>query len=287
MQPLALRRRIVDVLSGITDFAEREADIILYETAHLTKGDVFLSDRTLEDSVVASVETVLEQRRTRMPLQYILKKAYFRNLELFVSEGVLIPRPETELLAERVLEDVARRKAAHGVGQNAERVKILDIGTGSGAIAAALASEAGEDVFIHAVDISEAALKIAGENLNVFPNVKLYRSDLFGSVCDTFDIICSNPPYIAQNERAQLAPEVLKEPEIALFGGEDGLDCYRRMMNDVLSYANPGASLILEIGASQYDDVAALVKETLGRSDAEPGYDYAGRRRLICVKNLK
>lgn len=280
-----LRSRVIECLSEITEYAEREADILLSELTGMDKLDIFFSDVAADGRLTAEVVSALEKRGKRIPLQYILGKAYFRRLVLDVGEGVLIPRPETEILVDFVLDEVGRMRRWLGEGVE---IRILDIGTGSGAIAASLADELGdENVVIEAVDVSEAALRIALGNLSAYPNVRVFLSDLFENVEGKFDIICSNPPYISEEERAGLMPEVLYEPEIALFADDGGLRVYRRILSSLTEYMKPHASVVFEIGATQYEDLKNMFCEVMGRTDVEPIYDYSGRRRLICMTNLK
>lgn len=280
-----LRRCVIERLSEITLYAEREADILLGELTGLDKLGILLGEEAADAQVLAGVADALEKRGKRIPLQYILGKAYFRRLVLEVGEGVLIPRPETEILVDFVLDEVGRLRALRG---GDAVIRILDIGTGSGAIAASIADEtAGEKVCIEAVDISEDALAIASRNLERYDNVRVYRSDLFENVQGTFDIICSNPPYVSESERSELAPEVLCEPERALFAEEDGLAIYRRILSSLNAYMEMHGSVVFEIGASQYAALKDMFFEVLGRTDVEPIYDYSGRRRFICMKNSK
>lgn len=281
----ALRKSIIEKLSEITLYADREADILLGELTGLDKASVFLGEEAADGRLIARVADVLEKRRRRIPLQYILGKAYFRRLVLEVGEGVLIPRPETELLVDFVLDEVKRLRILRGA--DAE-IRILDIGTGSGAIAASIADEIDDGkVRIEAIDISEDALAIASRNLERYHNVRVYRSDLFENVEGKFDIICSNPPYISEAERRQLSPEVLCEPGLALFAEEEGLAIYRRMLSSLGEYMEMHGSVVFEIGATQYEALEEMVFDMLGRTDVEPIYDYAGRRRFICMKNSK
>lgn len=294
-----LERRIVSELSAFTDFAEREARLILEELTGLDRFGVMFDEVGADEETVHRVEEILTKRRQRIPLQYILGKAYFRNLELYVDERVLIPRPETEILVDFALEEIARIRQEkirrYPDAPESYVVRVLDIGTGSGAIAAAIADETGEAVInagadavrIDAVDISADALECARRNLAPYSNVGVFESDLFSAVRGTYDVICSNPPYIGSDERADLAEEVLKEPHTALFAEECGLGVYRCILEGIEAHMNDCTSVILEIGAKQYEAVRNLFAEITGRTDVEPILDYSGRRRFICMKNSK
>lgn len=286
MTLLALKNHISAQLSAVTEFAEREAYLIIESLTGFDKLAVITSDAEAERILLDRAEEIVARRLDREPLQYILGKAYFRDLELVVSRDVLVPRPETEIMVDWIISE-ARRMNAEKISRGEDgRVRVLDIGTGSGAISAAVACECGGIVSVVASDISRDALKIAGRNLEMYANVELAESDLFGGISGVFDIICSNPPYIGEHERPSLAPELEYEPEPALFAG-DGLDVYRRLIPDIPKYIASGGSFILEIGAEQFDSVNEIVIRSTGRTDAEAVLDYADRRRFICLRNLK
>lgn len=288
-----LRQHLARELSKVTEYAENEAKIIISELSGMSAGEATISDAVPTEKELERARTILELRLKRKPLQYILKKAWFRHLELYVDEGVLIPRPETEIMVDWLLEETRRQ---FDLKQRA--VRLLDIGTGSGAIAAALADEllgSGVDFEIDAFDISDKAIAIAEKNTAKFERVNIFKSDLF-EVCSgsngagggrapmcTYDIIYSNPPYIAESERAGLSLEVLSEPEEALFAG-DGLDFYRWMMPQLFEHLEQRGAFILELGATQFDAVKKMAMEC-GSGEAWAIEDYAGRRRFICWKN--
>lgn len=278
----SLKRAIVDALSDLTEFAPREAEIILRETTGLDRAALLFSEDPPSQETAGAVMEILAKRRARMPLQYALGKAYFRNLALRVTPAVLIPRPETELMVDWALAEIDRLHR-----ERRRTIQVLDVGTGSGAIAAAIADESGVPVAIDAVDISADAISVAAFNLSAFPNVRVYQSDLFDSVEGPYDVICSNPPYIAESERGDLLPEVLCEPELALFAQNDGYAVYERIIKRIRPHIAPGGSFIFEIGARQYDKIGKMIEDELGRKDVEPIDDYAGRRRFICLKNLR
>ncbi len=281
MTPYQLKERIVQRLSGITDCADREAYMIIEHVLGIDKLAVITSEDEIAPRKAADADEIVARRLRREPLQYILERAYFRDLELFVSAGVLVPRRETELLVDWVVDEVNAMYRRLG-----RSVRVLDVGTGSGAISAAVASECMGKVGVVAVDISEEALRIAQRNLSEYENVELLQSDLFENVEGTFDIICSNPPYIGEDERCRLAPELAYEPELALFAG-DGLEVYRKLIPRIPEHISEGGSFILEIGAEQFDSVNDIVISALGRTDAQALLDYSDRRRFICLKNLK
>jgi release factor glutamine methyltransferase len=209
----------------------------------------------------------LHERRGGKPTQYITRKQEFYGREFRVTPNVLIPRPETELLVEAVLK---RRQTGLAV----------DVGTGSGAIAVTLALESGMEVI--AIDLSLRALILAGTR--GFSRVSFIQSDLLSAIADgSVDIVVSNPPYVAETDRATLQPEVRDwEPALALFAGQDGLDIYRPLIPEAFRVLKTGGLLALEIGYGQAAAVSALCAE-FKNLDVLP--DLAGIPRVIvCEK---
>lgn len=190
------------------------------------------------------------------PVQYVIGHTEFYGLDIMVDDRVLIPRPETEILVEKAAGFVM---GARGKGQEA---RILDLCTGSGAIAIAL-TKAVPDCKIVASDISEDAIEVAEVNAakhSVCERIQFVTGDLFNNIKGRFDIIVSNPPYVAGFEFGTLQKEVLKEPRIALDGGEDGLDFYRRIVNLAGEYLNPGGYLLFEVGYGQAGEVSRIIE---------------------------
>lgn len=224
--------------------------------------------RPLPPDRQAAFEAMIARREAREPMQYIIGTAGFMGLELRVQPGVLIPRPDTEILCEEAL----RHVPAGG--------RVLDIGTGSGALAAAIARLA-QGASVTAVDVSDTALAVAAENAaRNGVQVRFLKSDCFAALAgETFDVIVSNPPYISRAEMAELMPEVRREPELALFGGEDGLDFYRRIAREAPAHLNPGGCLLFEIGWQQRDAVAALLAQHIGAPHALK--DYGNNWRVV------
>ena len=188
------------------------------------------------------------------PIQYIIGRTEFCGLDITVNEDVLIPRPETELLVDKVAA-IARN--------NGQGIRVLDLCTGSGCIAIALTKRV-SDCKINASDISDKALDVARLNASrhgVSDKISFFKSDLFGNIDDRFDIIVSNPPYIARFEFETLQKEVLREPRMALDGGEDGLDFYRKIVADAPDHLRPGGQVIFEIGFGQAGEVCKILQE--------------------------
>jgi len=231
---------------------------------------VELSDEDYEKFIKLKKERI--QGR---PFQYILGEQYFMGLKFFVDENVLIPRADTEILVYKVLEMIKDR----------ENVKILDMCTGSGCIAISLA-KLRENAEVFAADISEEALKVAKKNSEMNQvDVKFFQSDLFENVPNEgFDIIVSNPPYIASEEMKNLAPDVLREPHSALDGGDDGLDFYGAISESAFYYLKDGGIIVFEIGYDQAERVTDILKE-LKYKNIELIKDYSNNDRvLVAVK---
>lgn len=235
----------------------------------LKKDKVYLtinSDTALTDTEYAEFTKYIEQIIDGKPLQYITQKQEFMGMEFFVNEDVLIPQPDTEILVETVL-DICKRYGK-------QSLRILDLCTGSGAIAISLSKILNTQVF--ASDVSTKALEVAEKN-NVLNNskVEFIESNLFEQINgEKFDIIVSNPPYIKNEEIKSLSKQVQNEPYIALAGGEDGLDFYRKIIDEAYKHINKNGYLCLEIGYDQKEDLIKLIKQN-------ENYEYEN-----CIKDL-
>ena len=216
----------------------------------------------------AAFDALCDRRAAHEPLQYILGETEFMGLTFHVEPGVLIPRADTEILVEKALECMK------------PGARVLDIGTGSGAIAVSLA-KLGRQTQVTAVDVSDRALEIARQNAKRNgAAVEFVKSDCFSALKGRkYDMIVSNPPYISADEMRGLMPEVAREPELALFGGADGLDFYRRISREAPEYLNEGGCLLFEIGWLQKDAVSALVKAHIGEPFALR--DYGQNWRVV------
>ena len=227
--------------------------------------------RALTEEQEKAFDALCDRRAAREPLQYILGETEFMGLTFHVEPGVLIPRADTEILVEKAL---AWMKPG---------ARVLDIGTGSGAIAVSLA-KLGRQAQVTAVDVSDRALEIARRNAERNgAAVEFVKSDCFSALKGRkYDMIVSNPPYISEDEMRGLMPEVTREPELALFGGADGLDFYRRISREAPEYLNEGGCLLFEIGWLQKDAVSALVKAHIGEPFALR--DYGQNWRVVGAK---
>lgn len=278
---------------GIED-TDKESELIL--TDCLTNRNAI--DRLLlyRDNPVLSevqekvISSILERRSQREPLQYIAGQTDFYGLKIKVGQGVLIPRPETELLVEEAIKTVTSYKLQDaGKDRDSSLVtrysalNILDLCTGSGCIALALARHL-PDSLVHGTDISSKALAYAGENagINDIRNVTFLCGDLYGPVEGMkFDVIVSNPPYIKTEEINCLQSEIREwEPAAALDGGEDGLRYYRNILNPSVAYLNDSGYLLVEIGAGQSQAVIEIAESSGLRCEAVIK-DYAGIERVL------
>lgn len=257
-----------------------EAQLILAHNMNVDRLFILTNlEKTVEDNVIKSYIRDIERKSNGMPTQYIIGMQEFMGLDFEVTEDVLIPRPDTEILVGQVLESIEVNK----------NYNILDIGTGSGCIAVSIAKYA-KNVIIHAVDISEKALKIAKYNAiknNVEERIKFYQGDIFSPFIDNnikFDRIISNPPYIERDEIQKLDVNVKDyEPSLALDGGEDGLEFYRRIISNAKSYMNDNGLIFFEIGYNQANSVEELLKNNLF-ADIIVTKDLAGLDRVIKSK---
>ncbi|MCL4798687.1 MAG: peptide chain release factor N(5)-glutamine methyltransferase [Burkholderiales bacterium] len=227
------------------------------------------SDDPLDDARSAQASELFRRRRAGEPVAYILGVREFYGLALEVTPAVLIPRPETELLV-----DFALRRAAQGAR------RALDLGTGSGAVAVALANAA-PSVEVWATDASSEALAVARRNAaRHAPRVHLVQSDWFGSLRgERFDLILSNPPYVAADDPHLDEGDVRFEPRAALVGGPDGLDCIRRIVREARDHLAPRGWLALEHGHDQAERCRALLAER-GYAGVASVPDLAGIARV-------
>lgn len=222
----------------------------------------------------------LVQRRAgeRVPVSQLLGQREFWSLPFRVNSDVLTPRPETETLVEAVLAKVASKG-----GDSTSVVRILDLGTGSGAIALSLASEL-PHAEITATDLSEPALQIATENadhLHTRERIRFLLGDLFLPVAsERFDVIVSNPPYVARSEAGSLPTELSHEPEMALFAGADGLDVIRRLVAEAGDHLSPGGWLLFELSPEQVDVVEQELLNA-GFVELERHFDLARMPRVV------
>ena len=234
---------------------------------------VFALQQEVTDEEKQFVEEIYKKLAVHIPAQYIIGHAEFFGMQLKVDERVLIPRPETEELVEIILAENPK-----------DNLKVLDIGTGSGAIALALANNR-PDWTIKASDISQDALDLAMENANSQGlTLSFIKSNCFSEISSKYDIIVSNPPYISRVDEAEVGLNVLhSEPHLALFADEDGLAIYRRIAEESKDYLNDGGKIYLEIGYKQGQSVPALFKENFPEKRVRTLKDQFGQDRMVVI----
>lgn len=233
--------------------AHVSAEVLLSELLGVRRSDLAVLEEPLTGDQATLYETWVSRRLEREPVQRILGRAYFRNLELELDEHTLIPRPDTESVVEAALGAVDRWRGS---------CRVLDVGAGSGAIAISIAQER-PLCEVHATEESEGALKLAFHNAyNAGVAVRFHRTDLvsgLGDLTDNVEVLVSNPPYVRSADLPKLAPEVRDwDPSAALDGGPDGLDFYRRIFAEAKPLLVDGADVVLEMGDGQAEDVLEL-----------------------------
>lgn len=265
--------------AGIAE-AALEARLLLQHLTGLTRSQLVLRGcAPVDERIVARYQSLIALRRQRLPLQHLTGSQEFWSLDFTVSPAVLIPRPETEFLLEQVMQTCGKRVLT----------RALDLCTGSGVIAVVLAKELGCPVV--AADLSEAALQVAAANFSKHGVANLILplcSDLFAALNQTrkFDLIVSNPPYIAEEEIDQLEPEVCKaEPRLALSGGPGGMRCIERIAAEAHAFLCPGGWLFLEIGADQKMAVEALFRSSSHYGEVRVIDDWSGRPRVLRARH--
>jgi release factor glutamine methyltransferase len=261
-------------LSRSSESPRLDAEILLCRTIDMPRSYLFAHPEDELDAItLGRFEEVLAKREAGVPLAYIMGVKEFWAREFAVSPATLVPRPETELLVNLALREIPR---------DAEW-RLLDLGTGSGAIAVSLASERPLSR-VTAVDISEAALAVARENANALApgNVECLQGSWTGPVADrSFDLIVSNPPYVRADDEA--LARLRYEPRSALVAGTDGLDAIRTLARDCAGILRPGGLLLVEHGFDQAEDVAELL-ESHGWTDIQCHNDLAGLPRVTAAR---
>ena len=245
------------IKSNIED-SNTKISILLQYLLSMSKTEIMLHenmelDETQKEEIFKCVGEIIAGK----PIQYITHHQEFMGLDFYVDENVLIPQPDTEILVEEAL---------HMINRKNENIRILDLCTGSGAIAVSIENYALDRniIKIYASDISAEALEIARKNAilnNEETNIRFIKSNMFENINDKFDIIVSNPPYIETQTIANLSKEVQNEPHIALDGGADGLAFYRIIAKEAKKYLNRNGWILFEIGYNQKEAVSNLLQE--------------------------
>lgn len=255
-----------------------DAEHLLAHALGTTRLQLYLQyDRPLSPEELAAFKPLLLRRAGREPLQYVIGRTAFRELELATDRRALIPRPETEVLVEVVLDWARGRSGLHA----------LDVGTGTGCIALSLALE-GPFSRVVATDASPDALALAAENAEATGvEVDLRRGSLYAPLGpgERFDVIASNPPYVAGAEAGRLAPEIRDhEPHAALFAGRRGLDVIEPLVAGAPHRLAPEGLLALEVGATQTDAVAGLIRDAAAFGEPTVHRDLTGRPRIVSAR---
>ncbi len=261
-----------------TEWARRDAETLLLFVTGMSRATLLAhADDELDIPKAAAYAASIERRLVGEPIQYITGETEFYGLPFRVTRDVLIPRPETEHLVEKVIE----------LATQFSMPRIVDVGTGSGAIAVALAHVL-PTAKITAIDLSEAALQVGRENAarnGAIERIRFLNGDLLAPVVgEQFDFVVSNPPYVPTADQDTLAVEVRDfEPGLALFAGVDGLDIYRQLIPASFAVLVPGGFVALEIGYGQSDAVRALLAQA-GFTDIVFTPDLQGIPRVACAR---
>ncbi len=260
-------------LEGSSDSARLDAELLLARTIDVPRSYLYAHpEDELDEHGLSRFESLLARRASGEPMAYIMGTREFWSRELIVSPATLVPRPETELLVELALREIPR----------GADWRILDLGTGSGAIAIAIACERAV-CEVTATDISEAALAVAKVNArHLCPgNIEFLQGDWTEPVADrAFDLVVCNPPYVRADDEALAT--LRREPRAALVAGAEGLDAIRRLAADCIGVLRPGGRLLLEHGADQEPAVRALLEQH-GWSGITCHRDYSGRPRVTAA----
>ena len=262
------------------EFPRLDAEVLLAHALGCKRIDLYASrhEQAASDDLRARFRDLVRRRLEGCPVAYLVGRKEFFSLEFEVGPGVLIPRPETEFV---VMECLKRARGKTGV-------RVLDIGTGSGAIAVAIAGKL-PDADVSAVDVSEAALTIARRNAarhGLAARLRFLHGDLFAPIPagETFDFVLSNPPYIATDELPSLPVGVRDfEPHLALDGGPGGYAVLERLLDGAAAVLKPGGTLIVEIGAAQEQPVRERFEARPGYTLAPTIHDHARHPRVLCA----
>ncbi|BCU78997.1 peptide chain release factor N(5)-glutamine methyltransferase [Luteolibacter sp. LG18] len=255
---------------GIED-ARRNMQMLIAHQLGCTRMDLYLKfDQPMEEKDLVPLREALKKRGEGVPLQHLLGTVWFHGNEFKTDARALIPRPETEELAEMVLK----------LPDLPEAARVLDMGCGSGVLGLSLAS-ARPDWQVVVADVSPDALALTRENAAAIglANVDFVESDLFAAVDGPFDLIVANLPYVPETDRPTLTREVMHDPDLALFGGPDGLDVIRRFTPQAIEKLSPGGHIALEIGHDQASHVARLLQDA-GFTAVEVKTDLSGIARF-------
>jgi len=275
---------VLEVLRKSTEFLKKRdvesarlnAEHLLAHVLGRKRIELYLEfERVLDEPELNPMRELMRRRGEGEPLQHLLGTVDFLGQTFVIDKRAMVPRPETEELVEFVKAETGKRKPE----------RILDVGTGSGVIAISLAKHF-PDAEVLAVDISEEALTLAGENaakIGVSDRIAFHKSDLDEAATETFDLIVANLPYIALRDRGSLSREVLRDPEVALFGGEAGDELIRKLIAQAPARLRPGGLLALEIGLNQSEGLLEVLRQK-NYHDIELKRDYSSIPRFILAR---
>ncbi len=275
---------LLEVLRSTTDYFGRHhvenprlnAELLLAHALGRKRIELYMEfERALSETELAPIRDLVRRRGAGEPLQHLTGSVEFCGHEFLCDKRALVPRPETEELVQLIA----------GFEFPSAKFRLIDVGTGSGVIAISLALLFPE-ASVYAIDLSEDALALARQNserLGVNERIHFMKGDFAGDDSNGFDLVVANLPYVGLNDRATLSREVLRDPEIALFGGEIGDELVRKLIEEAPSKLVPGGLLALEIGLGQSDSLRQLLQEK-NFHDIEAKNDYAGIPRFLLAR---
>ena len=280
---LTVARRWLRSLPG-NESAALDAQLLLAHVTGLSRANVLAyPERALTTDEAERYATLIARRAAHEPVAYLTGHRAFMGLDFVTDARALIPRPETELLVSAALSEIAARIRAGGAPP-----VVADIGTGSGAIAVAVAAQAPQLTTVYATDISSDALALAGVNaqrLGVAPRIHFLSGDLLEPLPEPVDLLLANLPYVAPREELALPDDVRRyEPSLALYGDDDGLGHLRRLFAQAPEHLKPDAVILLEFGYDQRYAVEALARETFPGAETRIIADYAGWDRVAVIQ---
>src|SRR2546430_10821378 len=286
-------KSLLEVLQSTTAYFTRHeienpslnAEQLLAHTLRLSRMDLYLEfERNLAENELGPLRDLVKRRGQGEPLQHLLGTVEFCGHTFAIDKRALVPRREPEELVELLKSEVSLRTggAYASVGSQRSDFRMIDVGTGSGVIALSLAAKFPE-AEIYAIDISEDALSLARENaaqLRLGERVRFQKTDLLENLSERFDLIVANLPYISMQDRHLLAREVLHDPEVALFGGPNGDEIVRRLIEQAPAHLSPNGLLALEIGINQAEGLTEFLRQK-NYHDIESKKDYSGITRFL------
>ncbi|MFB0528128.1 MAG: peptide chain release factor N(5)-glutamine methyltransferase [bacterium] len=295
---------VLEILDKVTRYLKRkgipepriDAEVLLAHVLKIERLEIYLNlDCQVTEKELSAYKKLIERRIRREPVAFIIGHKEFMGLKFFLNRDVLIPRPETEILVEKVIEKLQNIKKSKSYGYERDNSPVIvDLCTGSGNIAISLARNIAS-CKIYATDISEGAIQVARKNAkfhNVKGKIEFLLGDLFSPLEKlssnlAVDFIVSNPPYVKSKDLVLLPPEIKKEPLSALEGGNEGLNFYQRIIPEALKYLIDGGYLIMEIGDYQGKAVVNLIKKEKQFYPPQLVKDYAGLDRVVVAQKLR